>query len=351
MTPVTKNYTITVFGDCHLFNRPNSTSIAFSFEVEFNCTVLYLFTCIQIVLFIIGCTGNVIVLFLIRRCRQLRGAPVLLLVNLAVTDLFVCLTYFPLFIYATLQPIAFPTSPFLLSTKAYLVMLFLEFQSQLCSALTIASINLERCYVLIYPLRVHTVITFKRKLLVTGSIWVISILCSIHVLFMIQWIMFLNDEFDLWQPLTQFIIPAIIVVVSCVITSVTLVKRIQSNRLQESSQSNMSTKNPKKALKTVTIVAVVFLFMTSPSALSRFWMTADFSKKFRYFWPSIESELVWYITNLLRVSNSCINPFIYALMSSNFRSAIKSTFCCKTALTNRQNSALNPRSRTLQNRV
>ncbi|XP_033122295.1 QRFP-like peptide receptor [Anneissia japonica] len=307
----------------------------------------HLFTCICIVLFIIGCTGNVAVIFLIRRCRQLRGAPVILLVNLAVADILVCLTYFPLYIYISLTQ----TRPLIITSNNNVcaVTLFLEFQSQLCSALTIASINFERCFVLKYPLRVRTVITFKRKLLVTAGIWVISTLCSIHVIvyppdFITP---VFNDEFDKWQPTTQFIIPAVIVVVSCIITALTLIKRIHSNRLHESNQSNVSTgnslRNPKKALKTVIIVAVVFLCMTSPSAIFRFWIINNgyhFSAK------------TWlYFANLLRVSNSCVNPFIYALMSSSFRSAIKSTFCCKTDSTNRQNLNFNSRSRPLQNRV
>ncbi|XP_033125016.1 neuropeptide receptor 22-like isoform X2 [Anneissia japonica] len=213
----------------------------------------HLFTCICIVLFIIGCTGNVAVIFLIRRCRQLRGAPVILLVNLAVADILVCLTYFPLYTYLRV---------FLSSNSSVCaVTFFLEFQSQLCSALTIASINFERCYVLKYPLRVRTVITFKRKLLVTAGIWVISILCSIHVFLYssqdFNLVVDLNDEFDKWQPTTQFIIPAVIVVVSCIITAVTLIKRIHSNRLQESNQINVSTgislRNQKKKCKLKTL--------------------------------------------------------------------------------------------------
>ncbi|XP_033097622.1 QRFP-like peptide receptor [Anneissia japonica] len=309
--------------------------------------LIHLFTCIFIVLFIIGCTGNVAVIFLIRRCRQLRGAPVILLVNLAVADILVCLTYFPLYIYLILTQ----SGEDFIHNSACKVTLFLEFQSQLCSALTIASINFERCFVLKYPLRVRTVITFKRKLLVTAGIWVISILCSIHVLYFIKSLVWkdVNDEFDMWQPTTQFIIPAVIVAVSCVITVVTLIKRIHSNRLQESNQSNVSTgnslRNPKKALKTVIIVAVGFLCMTSPSAIFRFWIM---NKNGWYY----SSATPWFfLANLLRVSNSCVNPFIYALMSSSFRSAIKSTFCCKTDSTNRQNLNFNSRSRPLQNRV
>ncbi|XP_033097620.1 uncharacterized protein LOC117101694 [Anneissia japonica] len=110
-----------------------------------------------------------------------------------------------------------------------------------------------QCFVLKYPLRVRTVITFKRKLLVTAGIWVISILCSIHVFLDFHPVIiysYVNDEFDEWHPTTQFIIPAVIVVVSCIITAVTLIKRIRSNRLQESNQSNVSTgnslRNPKK---------------------------------------------------------------------------------------------------------
>ncbi|XP_033108970.1 QRFP-like peptide receptor [Anneissia japonica] len=208
--------------------------------------------------------------------------------------------------------------------------------------------SILRCFVLKYPLKVRTVITFKRKLLVTVGIWVISILCSIHALFDID-LMYsiVDDEWDKWQPTTQFIIPAVIVVVSCIITAVTLIKRIHSNRLQESNQSNVSTgnslRNPKKALKTMIIVAVVFLCMTSPSAIFRFWIINN------GYYPS---AIPWFFfCNLLRISNSCVNPFIYALMSSSFRSAIKSTFCCKTDSTNRQNLNFNSRSRPLQNRV
>ncbi|XP_033108969.1 QRFP-like peptide receptor [Anneissia japonica] len=306
------------------------------------------FTCIYIVLFIIGCTGNFAVIFLIRRCRQLRGAPIIFLVNLAVVDILVCLTYFPLYIYLSLTQ----SSMFLLNfhnNNVCIAAIFWEFQSQLCSALTIASINFERCYVLKYPLRVRTVITFKRKLLFTAGIWVISILCSIHLLCSYPFFTVSDiDEFDMWQPTTQYIFPAVIVVVSCIITAVTLIKRIHSNRLQESNQSNVSTgnslRNPKKALKTVIIVAVVFLCMTSPSAISRFWII--------HFGGYYFSTLTWFFfANLLRVSNSCVNPFIYALMSSSFRSAINSTFCCKSDSTNRQNLNFNSRSRPLQNIV
>ncbi|XP_033113176.1 QRFP-like peptide receptor [Anneissia japonica] len=168
----------------------------------------------------------------------------------------------------------------------YLAMLFLEFQSHVCSTLTIATISFERCYVLRYPLRVRTLFTLKRMLIVTAIIWVISILCATHVLHNdYRYVLILNGEFDEWKPITHFITPAVILIVFYVITSVTLIRAIHStsNRLQESNQSKEFThpilRNQKKILIKMTIVAVVSLCMTSPNTICRYLLIAEFNKK------------------------------------------------------------------------
>ncbi|XP_033103098.1 QRFP-like peptide receptor [Anneissia japonica] len=299
----------------------------------------YLFAIILIVLFLTGCTGNILVITLIHRCRHLRGAPAMLLANLSVADLLVCIVYFPFYLYIFLASrICIHNSEFVMIN----VLQFIEFLSPLCSVLTLIAINIERYYVVKFPLRVRTVITFRRKLLVIASIWLISILCSCNIFIKIKEYISIHDGVgrsaytrNWWIPITQIYIPAVILIASCVVTTTTLCKRIHCSSVHgviTSSNISPSSGNSliitKKAIKTVIIVTVVFLCMTLPNAVARYFLTKTFLKVPQY--PLIEL-----ITNILRLSNSCINPFIYALVSRSFRLAVKLTFCKRTAQQNR----------------
>ncbi|XP_071953103.1 trissin receptor-like isoform X2 [Antedon mediterranea] len=223
--------------------------------------------CVYTTVFVTGCCGNILVLFSIHRCRQLKGVPAMLLVSLAVADFLVCLIIVPAEMY-TFYATEFHMGPF--------VCKFLTLLHQLvfaCSSFTLTLISIERLYVVKYPLQARSVITTRRARFVIAGVWLTAALCAVpntyrqiyqrHEWGIYRWATCSPSMIEPWKKinamfdfLVKFIFPVIIMGVAYAIVIVTLYKstrqskRLQSIKMSDNKISKSASMNGEMAVLT-----------------------------------------------------------------------------------------------------
>ncbi|XP_033127411.1 galanin receptor type 2-like [Anneissia japonica] len=136
-------------------------------------TWIIIFTwCIYTMVFVTGCSGNILVMVSIHQCRQLKGAPAVLLANLAVADFLLCLILVPL------QSYVYYTTEFLLGPIVCRLGTFLNQLVIACSSFTLTLISVERLYVVKHPLKTRAMITPRRARIAIVGVWLIAALCA-----------------------------------------------------------------------------------------------------------------------------------------------------------------------------
>ncbi|XP_071953402.1 type-1 angiotensin II receptor A-like [Antedon mediterranea] len=300
--------------------------------------------CVYTTVFVTGCCGNILVLFLIHRCRQLKGVPAMLLVSLAVADFLVCFIIVPAEMY-TFYATEFHLGPF--------VCKFLTLLHQLvfaCSSFTLTLISIERLYVVKYPLRARSVITTRRARFVIAGVWLSAALCAVpntyrqiyqrHVWDIHSWATCSPSVIEPWKKinamfdfLVTFIFPVLIMGVAYTIGTVTLCKstrkskrlqgiKMSNNVIRESAERQQADKN--QAILMLFIVVLLYILTWGP------FMIFQLLGRFDVINVTYEGHmrLTYTLTRMLGIGNSCMNPFLYVFMSKGFRSSINTTLCC-----------------------
>ena len=261
---------------------------------------------------LVAILGNSLVLAAILSAPSLRSPAILLLCNLAVSDLLVGLVIQPLFIAHS-----FNLTTRLL-TSIWLIMSYSACGISLC---TMTAIAVDRFLALHYHLRYSTMVTsFRIKTFLTAQ-WLQSFIFS-GIYFWSVRIFFLY--------ITIFVCLCLIISVFCYVRIFKIVrhqqKKIQCqhqavNLPQGSTISNL-LQLEKSAINSFLFFIVMVLFYTPVSTyLSLIYAT-------RYGWHS-----GWNVAITLVFINSSVNPFLYCWRMGDLRAAVMKTarklFCRK----------------------
>ena len=260
----------------------------------------------------VAIVGNSLVLAAILSAPSLRSPAILLLCNLAVSDLLVGLVIQPLFIAHS-----FNLTTRLL-TSIWLIMSYSACGISLC---TMTAIAVDRFLALHYHLRYSTMVTsFRIKTFLT-ALWLKSFIFSGICFWSIR-IFFLY--------ITIFVCLCLIISVFCYVRIFKIVrhqqKKIQCqhqavNLPQGSTISNL-LQLEKSAINSFLFFIVMVLFYTPVSTyLSLIYATKDGSHR------------GWNVAITLVFINSSLNPFLYCWRMGDLRAAVMKTarklFCRK----------------------
>lgn len=261
---------------------------------------------------LVAILGNSLVLAAILSAPSLRSPAILLLCNLAVSDLLVGVVIQPLFIAHS-----FNTKTRLL-TSIWLIMSYSACGISLC---TMTAIAVDRFLALHYHLRYSTMVTsFRIKTFLTAQ-WLTSFIFS-GIYFWSLRIFFLY--------ITIFVCLCLIISVFCYVRIFKIVrhqqKKIQCqhqavNLPQGSTISNL-LQLEKSAINSFLFFIVMVLFYTPVSTyLSLIYATRD------------GSHSGWNVAITLVFINSSVNPFLYCWRMGDLRAAVMKTarklFCRK----------------------
>lgn len=301
----------------HVLNITENNLFMDSFNLSQNTsgedTLWLIITCaINVPSMLVAIVGNSLVLAAILSAPSLRSPAILLLCNLALSDLLVGLVIQPLFIAHS-----FNLTTRLL-TSIWLIMSYSACGISLC---TMTAIAVDRFLALHYHLRYSTMVTSFRIKTILTALWLKSFIFS-GIYFWSVRIFFLY--------ITIFVCLCLIISVFCYVRIFKIVrhqqKKIQCqhqavNLPQGSTISNL-LQLEKSAINSFLFFIVMVLFYTPVSTyLSLIYATKDGSHR------------GWNVAITLVFINSSVNPFLYCWRMGDLRAAVMKTarklFCRK----------------------
>ncbi|XP_047243014.1 trace amine-associated receptor 1-like [Girardinichthys multiradiatus] len=295
--------------------HPCYETLNFSYKITTTpsvvCVMLYGFL---MLLSVVTVCGNLLVVISIIYFEQLQTPTNTLILSLAVADLLVGILVFPF------------SMAFSLSSCTYYESLFCKVRDSFdilfstCSIMHLCCISVDRHYAVCQPLTYSSKISRHVVVIMIAVSWGVSALIGIGVI-----IPKLKNEpcletcfIDVLMantigPILSFYLPVVLML--CIYLKIFVVAQRQARSIQTRTKSGSSaSKIERKATKTLAIVLGAFLFCWTP-----FFLCITFLPFTSNSVPiSVIETLNW-----LALSNSMLNPFIYAFFYSWFRSAFK----------------------------
>lgn len=259
---------------------------------------------VNVVFSLCGIFGNVLVLIVVARNRQLHTVTNIFISSLALADLLVCIVVQPMnavFLYGL------PPNPvYGMTRKAF------SFVSLLASISNLAVLTIDRYIAIALPMRYQHQANFKRAFIQLALIWVISLGLGIP-----------SGIIQSAQRITKYYTLALVVIIVPIYIRIYLIARRQARIIAK--QTKHIEKDAKKksdreniAAKTIGSVLGVFIFCWLPLIV--------ISMIFRYSAANrlVMRALKWAQT--VALCSSAANPVIYSLKTQIFKKEVTKLF-------------------------
>ncbi|XP_051265413.1 trace amine-associated receptor 1-like [Dicentrarchus labrax] len=274
------------------------------------CVLLYIFL---VLLSVITICGNLLVIISIIYFKQLHTPTNYLILSLAVADLLVGIIVFPFSMAFSLSLCLYHEDLFCKVRGSF------DISLSTCSILNLCCISIDRYHAVCQPLTYRTKINYQVVVIMILMSWGVSALIGIGVI-----TAGLKNETceerclidvllaNILGPIFSFYLPVIIML--CIYLKIFLVAQRQARSIQNTKSGATVSKMERKATKTLAIVLGVFLLCWTP-----FFLCITIVPFSNNSVPDPVTETL----NWLALSNSMLNPFIYAFFYSWFRSAFR----------------------------
>lgn len=262
------------------------------------------------VLVIVVITGNSTVCTIILKYRDMRIPINFLLVNLAVSDIMIAIFLAPEYIFSLMF-----THPNGVTGTVLCRLLTggnFAWVGASSSVFTLVFIAIERYYAVIYPYDEKGKLTHTKLKNTLGD-------CE-------------EDWPQEWMGIANSMNWLVTMTVLPMTLMTAAYSRIVCTLWFTPTDDNQLSHRQKAVIKlrkrvTAMVITVSFIFGVC-------WLT-DSTFYFLHFINSPYSDVVFYITTILILFNSAVNPFVYALINQRFRQKIKTMFRCNCVATNR----------------
>ena len=277
--------------------------------------------------------GNGLVCLVVLRFRGMRAPINYLLVNLAVSDIMVALSITPQYVikWAFHHPNG--------TVGDYMCMFFTGenfiWVGQAASTFSLVTIAVERYLAVVRPLSDRSRLTTRRLLAIITSGWIYAFLFDLPLFFVVRHKNGVDHCVELWpdKKLAEAYTIACFFVFGAIPMGAMIY--LYSRVLYElwkgakggvrtaliSEQARIRAR--LKVTRMVLVVSVMYAVCRLPNLI--LYMLSQFKPEL-YAYGSDP-----YVTSVVLVGlNSAMNPFIYALHSTNFRQHIRGALCCKT---------------------
>ncbi|KAF7231425.1 trace amine-associated receptor 1-like [Nothobranchius furzeri] len=254
--------------------------------------------------------GNLLVIISVFYFKQLHTPTNSLILSLAVADLLVGILVFPFSMAFSLSSCMYHDSLFCKVRNSFVILL------SSCSILHLCCISIDRYYAVCQPLTYKSKISHRVVVIMITVSWGVSELIGI-VMVIPRSNENCGDTCDIVAnavgPLFSYYLP--LVIIPCMYLKIFLVARKQACSIQTRMKGGATvSKMERKSTKTLAIVLGGFLLCWTP-----FFLCFSFIPLTHNPAPLPVLETL----NWLALSNSMLNPFIYAFFYSWFRSAFK----------------------------
>lgn len=291
--------------------------------------VRLVFILLYSLVFLLGLTGNTLVVFVVARRRKMHTVFNIFLANLAISDILMCLLAVPF------TPISVLHSWIFGETICHIVPMTLGVTVYV-STLTSTVIALNRYVVIVHPYRpkMRPVCCFPLILF----IWTLSILVSLPLAIYqkVSWNQldgsyFCHEDwphqtskqfFTVGNFVLQFLVPCSIIVFCYVNVSVTLAVRCRTTI--GSGRANPDREVLRNRRTTRMLIAMVSIFVCCWMPLNAFFVLIDYYvlQAWRYFYGA------FLLAHLIAMSSTVYNPFLYAWMNNGFRKEFEHVLPC-----------------------
>ncbi|XP_020774630.2 LOW QUALITY PROTEIN: trace amine-associated receptor 1-like [Boleophthalmus pectinirostris] len=306
---VTMNVVYTVRSIHPCFQLDNFTILLFPPDPSAVCALVYL---VLGLLSAVTVCGNLLVIISIVYFKQLHIPTNYLILSLAVADLLVGVVVFPFSMAQTVTSCLYEENIFCKIRDWFDITLSTS------SILNLCCISIDRYYAICNPLTYKSIVTVRVTGVMIFMTWSLAVMIGIGIVISgysqgtCEKTCTVNVVLsNVSGPFFSFFMPAVIML--CIYTKIFFVAQRQRNSIQVSKCGAIS-KTERKATKTLAIVMGVFLLCMTPYFLCIVFL--PFASETPPF--SLIEALNW-----LTLSNSMLNPFIYAFFYSWFRSACK----------------------------
>ncbi|XP_038105066.1 neuropeptide F receptor isoform X2 [Culex quinquefasciatus] len=304
-------------------------------------------------LIIFGATGNCLVVMAVARKPQMRTARNMFIVNLAVSDLLLCLVTMPLTLVEILTKY-WPMGrlPFLCKSIGTL-----QATSIFVSTISITAIALDRYQVIVYPTRDS--LQLMGAIVILTGIWIISLVLAspmfitrrlIHYnvnLLGIDYISYCVEDwpmaygrlyYSVFTLCVQYVLPILIVSVAYLRIYLKLKHRLVVTTTTSVSSGGKDQPQPVRERErgrrmqrtNYLLISIALIFGISWLPLNLFNLFADL-----YLTDSVSQDMMvaYAICHMMGMSSACSNPLLYGWLNDNFRKEFNELLCRKDTST------------------
>ncbi|CAG9806695.1 unnamed protein product [Chironomus riparius] len=294
-------------------------------------------TICYLIIFIAGVLGNVITCIVIAKNKTMHTATNYYLFNLAVSDFLVLMFGMPPDLYNIWFPGSYPFSEIVCILQGL-------FSETSCNAtiLTITSFTCERYIAICHPFRSHTMSKLSRVVKFIFIIWVLAFGLALPQALQFGTISFRNGEivsctvknqfFEHSFELSSFLFFIVPMTIICVLYILIGLKLRKSKLLYDNKgkgcDSQRCIKGQTRVVRMLIAVVVSFFLCFAPFHSQRIMaIYGKIMKKSSSLDDTFMKVYValTYMSGITYFLSTCINPFLYNLMSHKFRNASKLT--------------------------
>ncbi|CAO1435415.1 unnamed protein product [Diamesa serratosioi] len=298
-------------------------------------------------LIILGASGNTLVVLAIIRNKQMRTARNMFIVNLAISDLLLCLVTMPL----TLIEILTKYYPFGTSVVLCKLIGTLQGTSIFVSTISITAIALDRYQVILYPTSDN--IKVMGAFLILTGIWILAIMCAaplfifrdlIHYeinisILNINTISYCVENwpnlpvfsgrvyYSLFSLALQYFIP--ILVVSSVYLRIYFKLKnrlVISQKVASFGEHKRERTRGRRMQRTnCLLISIALIFGISWLPLNLFNLYADLFMSDDLLTQKV--MIIYAICHMAGMSSACSNPMLYGWLNDNFRKEFNEILC------------------------
>ncbi|CAL4062341.1 unnamed protein product, partial [Meganyctiphanes norvegica] len=331
----TSTYNVTEFFGIDVDN--NETNATYGGEPHFPEYIRVVSTCFCSVVLIVGVFGNILVPVVILKNRDMRNSTNYFLMNLSLADLLVLLVCLP----AALVELHSPPQIWVLGKAMCLIVPFLEAAVTNASVLSLVFISVERYQVICRPLQAGYRCTRAKAILAITAIWTTGLVSAGPMLFLTMY----DPETPYhdgsriptcYTPITEpwkiiyFLVTMVVFFLLPLLLLLGLysviIRQLLADTYELTHKKNSPQMRARRQVVVMLATVVTFFFICLfPLRIFFVWLIA--SKEEDIY--SLGIEAYYNITWCCRVIfylNSCINPILYVMTSSRFKTAFLRVF-------------------------
>jgi len=282
------------------------------------------------VIVVINLLGNGVVCLVVLRYRGMRAPINYLLVNLAVSDMMVALFITPQ--YVIKWTFHHPNG----TAGDYMCMFITGgnfiWTGGAVSAFSLVVIAVERYFAVVRPLNKRHRLTTRRLVAIITVGWLYALIFNLPLFFVVRHKDGVDHCIEHWPKkslaeaytIACFFVFGAIPMGAMVILYVRVLYKLWKSGIQATQISEKAKIRARlKVTKMVCVVSIMYALCWLPNLV--LYMISQFKPEL-YVYGSTS-----FVASVLLVGlNSAMNPFIYALHSTNFRQHIRGALCCRT---------------------